>query len=161
MFGADGRAMSPWLSSAYKGRKYAYYIPQKEIAEGAGASGLPRLQAANLNDQVWLSLRQLLSSPEQLLAYLPKPLTESPEFDLSLVVKRLMHFEGLSDELFPIHQKNLVAQLIERVTVHADRLDIDFRLGGLMDLILELLADRPDLVRAYRQLYSSSRSHGL
>lgn len=26
-FGADGRALSPWLSSAYKGRKYAYYIP--------------------------------------------------------------------------------------------------------------------------------------
>ncbi|MCP3908137.1 MAG: recombinase family protein [Oceanicoccus sp.] len=87
VFGADGRAMSPWLSSAYKGRKYAYYIPQKEIAEGAGASGLPRLQAANLNEQVWSSLRQLLSTPEQLLVHLPKPLTESPEFDLSLVVK--------------------------------------------------------------------------
>jgi len=47
VFGSDGRAMSPWLSSAYKGRKYAYYIPQRKIAEGAGASGLPRLQAAN------------------------------------------------------------------------------------------------------------------
>nr|WP_285903177.1 recombinase family protein [Alkalimarinus sediminis] len=161
MFGSDGRAMSPWLSSAYKGRKYAYYIPQKEIAEGAGASGLPRLQAANLNDQVWLSLRQLLSTPEQLLAHLPKPLIESPEFDLSLVVKRLINLEGLSEELFPVHQKRLVTQLIDRVTVHADRLDIDFSLEGLMDLILELLADRPELVRTYRQLYSLARSHGL
>lgn len=161
VFGSDGRAMSPWLSSAYKGRKYAYYIPQREIAEGAGASGLPRLQAANLNDQVWSSLRQLLSTPEQLLAYLPKPLTESPEFDLSLAVKRLMNLEGLSEELFPVHQKQLVTQLIDRVTVHADRLDIDFSMDGLMELILGLLADRPDLVRAYRQLYSSARSHGL
>jgi site-specific DNA recombinase len=75
VFGADGRAMSPWLSSAYKGRKYAYYIPQREIAEGVGASGLPRLQAANLNDQVWLSLKLLLSSPEQLIAHLPEQLT--------------------------------------------------------------------------------------
>ena len=161
VFGADGRAMSPWLSSAYKGRKYAYYIPQKEIAEGAGASGLPRLQAANLNDQVWSSLRQLLSTPEQLLAHLPKPLTESPEFDLSLVVKRLMNLEGLSEELYPVHQKRLVMQLIDRIVVHADRLDIDFSLEGLMDLILELLADQPELVRASRQLYSSTRSHGL
>ena len=71
-FGSDGRAMSPWLSSAYKGRKYAYYIPQKEIAEGAAASGLPRLQAANLNDQVWSSLRQLLSTSDHLLAHLPR-----------------------------------------------------------------------------------------
>lgn len=161
VFGADGRAMSPWLSSAYKSRKYAYNIPQREIAEGAGASGLPRLQAANLNDQVWSNLRQLLSTPEQFLAHLPKPLTESPDFDLSLVVKRLMNLEGLSEELFPVHQKQLVTQLIDRVTVHADRLDIDFSLDGLMDLILELLADRPEMVRIYRQLYSSARSNGL
>lgn len=161
VFGSDGRAMSPWLSSAYKGRKYAYYIPQKEIAEGAGASGLPRLQAANLNDQVWSSLRQLLSTPEQLLAHLPKPLTDSADFDLSLGVKRLMNLEGLSEELFPVHQMRLVTQLIDKVTLHADRLDIDFSLEGLMELILELLADSPELVRTYRQLYSSARSHGL
>ncbi|WP_230208769.1 recombinase family protein [Solemya velum gill symbiont] len=155
------RSGKPWLSSAYKGRKYAYYIPQKEIAEGAGASGLPRLQAANLNDRVWSSLRQLLSTPEQLLAHLPKPLTESADFDLSLVVKRLMNLERLSEELFPVHQKQLVKQLIDKVTVHADRLDIDFSLDGLMELILEVLADRPELVRTYRQLYSSAKSHGL
>ena len=114
-----------------------------------------------MNDQVWSSLRQLLSTPEQLLAYLPKPLIESPEFDLSLVVKRLMNLEGLSEELFSVHQKQLVTQLIDRVTVHADRLDTDFSLDGLMDLILELLAGRPELVRTYRQLFSTARSHGL
>lgn len=114
-----------------------------------------------MNDQVWSSLRQLLSTPEQLLAHLPKPLTESPDFDLSLVVKRLMNLEGLSEELFPVHQMKLVTHLIDRVTGHADRFDIDFSLKGLMDLILELISDRPDLVRVYRQLYSSARSHGL
>ncbi|MFL0798207.1 MAG: hypothetical protein K6L73_12040 [Cellvibrionaceae bacterium] len=114
-----------------------------------------------MNDQVWSNLRQLLSTPEQLLSHLPKLLTESPDFDLSLVVKRLMNLEGLSEELFPVHQKRLVTQLIDKVMVHADRLDIDFSLEGLMDLILELISDRPDLVRVYRQLYSSARSHGL
>ena len=79
----------------------------------------------------------------------------------AVVVKRLMNLEGLSEELFPVHQKQLVTQLIDRVTVHADRLDIDFSLDGLMELITELLADRPELVRMYRQLYSSARSHGL
>ena len=161
VFGADGRAMSPWLSSAYKSRKYTYYILQREIAEGAGASALPRLQAANLNHQVWLSLRQLLSTPKQLLAHLPKPFTDSPDFVLSLVVKRLMNLEWLSEELFSGHQKQLLMQLIDKVTVHTDRLDIDSSLEGLMDLILRLLADRPELVRTYRHLYSSARSHGL
>jgi hypothetical protein len=58
-----------------------------------------------------------------------------------------MNLEGLSEELFPVHQKRLVKQLIDKVTVHADRLDIDFSLDGLIDLIQELLADRPELVR--------------
>ena len=35
-----------------------------------------------------------------------------------------MNLEGLSEELFPVHQKRLVKQLIDKVTVHADRLDI-------------------------------------
>jgi DNA invertase Pin-like site-specific DNA recombinase len=161
VFGADGRAMSPWLSSQYKGRKYAYYIPQREIAEGAGASGLPRLQAANLNDQVWGYLRQCLSDPGWLMNYLPEFLTNNPVFDSSLVVKRLMHLEGISEQLFPVNQKRIVLQLIERVTVHVDRLDIDLSLDGLMELILELLSDNPDLVAKYRQLYASASSHGL
>lgn len=115
VFGADGRAMSPWLSSAYKGRKYAYYIPQREIAEGAGASGLPRLQAANLNDQVWLYLRRCLADPAWLLEYLPAELTAHSEFDASLVVDQLMKLEGVTDLLFPVNQKALVLRLIDKV----------------------------------------------
>jgi len=105
--------MSPWLSSQYKGRKYAYNIPQREIAEGAGASGLPRLQAANLNDQVWVFLPQCLSDPGWLMNYLSEFLTNNPVFDSSLVVKQSMHFEGISEQLFPVNQKRIVLQLIE------------------------------------------------
>jgi hypothetical protein len=72
-----------------------------------------------------------------------------------------MSLEGLSEELFPVHQKRLVIQLIDKVTVHANRFDIAFSLDGLIELILELLADCPELVRAYRQLYSFARSYGL
>ena len=57
----------------------------------------------------------MLSTPEQLLAHLPKPLTESPDFKLSPVVERLMNLEGLSEELFPVHQKRLVTQLIDKL----------------------------------------------
>ncbi len=160
VFGADGRAMSPWLSSAYKGRKYAYYIPQREIAEGAGASGLPRLQAANLNDQVWTYLRRTLADPAWLLEYLPKALTTQTDFDASLVIDKLMKLEGITNLLFPVNQKALVFLLIDKVTAHSDRLEIVLNLDELMELIFELLADKPELAATYRQLYSSARSHG-
>jgi len=160
VFGADARAMSPWLSSAYKGRKYAYYIPQREIAEGAGASGLPRLQAANLNDQVWSYLRRCLADPAWLLEYLPTELTAHADYDVSLVVERLMKLEGITELLFPANQKSLVLRLIDKVTVHSDRLEIVLSLDELMELILELLSDKPELAATYRQLFASARSHG-
>tara|TARA_B100000745_G_C20126135_1_gene385722 strand:+ start:45 stop:1211 length:1167 start_codon:yes stop_codon:yes gene_type:complete len=159
VFGSDGRALSPWLSSAYKGRKYAYYIPQREISEGAGASGLPRLPAASLNEAVWSYLRRLISNPNSLIDYLPKRLIEYPEFDRSLVTRRLTNLEFFSEELFPVNRMHVVLQLVDRVTVHSNRLDIAISREGLMSLIFELISDKPDLVSVYRQLYSSAIEH--
>jgi site-specific DNA recombinase len=50
VFGNDGRALSPWHSTKKSnGRRYRYYIPMRDTKEQAGASGLPRLPAANWN----------------------------------------------------------------------------------------------------------------
>jgi DNA invertase Pin-like site-specific DNA recombinase len=160
VFGADGRAMSPWLSSAHNGRKYAYYIPQREIAEGAGASGLPRLQARNLNDQVWDFLRRSLVEPQFLIDHLPDALTSAPAFDAGLIVQRLANLEGLSETLFPVNQKRILQLLVDRVTVHLDRLQIDLSFDGFMTLVYELLADHPNLVAEYRKLYAAAKMGG-
>lgn len=61
---------------------------------------------------------------------------------------------------FPVNQKALVLRLIDKVTVHPDRLEIVLNLDELMALILELLGDKPELAATYRQLYAAARSHG-
>jgi len=48
VFGSDGRAMSPFQTAKQNGRRYRYYVPQRDIKEHAGASGLPRMPAAEL-----------------------------------------------------------------------------------------------------------------
>lgn len=121
---------------------------------------MPRLQAANLNDQVWSYLRRTLADPAWLLEYLPKELTTHTDFDASLVIDRLMKLEGITNLLFPVNQKALVLRLIDKVTIHPDRLVIELNLDELMELILELLVDQPDLATSYRQVYASARSHG-
>lgn len=100
------------------------------------------------------------ADPAWLLESLPKELTTNTTFDASLVVDRLIKLEGITDQLFPINQKALVLRLIDKVTVHPDRLEIVLNLDELMELISELLADQPDLAATYRQLYSSARSLG-
>lgn len=44
--------------------------------------------------------------------------------------------------------------------LNISRLEIVLNLDELMELILELLVDQPDLVATYRQVYASARSHG-
>ena len=63
VFGNDGRALSPFHTTKKNGRRYRYYIPQRDAKEHAGASGLPRLPAAELESAVLNQLRAILRSP--------------------------------------------------------------------------------------------------
>jgi len=56
-FGADGRPLTPWFTRKKSGRLYRYYLPARENKEHAGASGLPRLPAAELEAAVLEQLR--------------------------------------------------------------------------------------------------------
>lgn len=54
VFGNDRRALSPWHTvKKSNGRRYRYYIPQRDAKEHADASGLPRLPAAELEAAVF------------------------------------------------------------------------------------------------------------
>jgi hypothetical protein len=66
VFGIDGRAMSPHHVTKPNGRRYRYYVPQRDAKEHAGASGLPRLPAAELESAVLDQLRSTLRAPEML-----------------------------------------------------------------------------------------------
>ena len=47
VFGNDGRALSPFHTTKKNGRRYRYYVPQRENKQYARASGLPRLPSWN------------------------------------------------------------------------------------------------------------------
>jgi site-specific DNA recombinase len=142
LVGSDGRAMTPSLSSSYRGRRYAYYVPLQDIAVGAGASGLPRLAAGKLHTSVWAHLRSCLRNPEPWFEALPPALTEHPTFDRQLTAKRLRDFEALLDQVFPAHQTRVFRQLIEQVVVGKTDMTVRVSAKGIFDLMLELLDDR-------------------
>ena len=54
VFGNDGRALSPWHTTKKNGRRYRYYVPQRDAKEHAGASGASdvRVSGVCLNHQV-------------------------------------------------------------------------------------------------------------
>ena len=123
VFGNDGRALSPWHTTKMNGRRYRYYIPQRDAKEHAGASGLPRLPAAELESAVLDQLRAILRAPNLLGGMLPQAMTR---------------LDAIWDQLFPAEQTRIVKLLVEKVIVSPNDLELRLRANGIERLVLEL-----------------------
>ena len=55
------------------------------------------------------------------------------------VREKLVAFEAVWDELFPIEQSRIVEQLVERVRLLPDRVDVVLRVEGFTSLLGELV----------------------
>ena len=142
VFGNDGRALSPFHSTKKGGRCYRYYIPQRDVKEYAGASGLPRMPAAELESAVLEQLRGLLRSPELLAEVLPHAISLDPSLDEAKATVAMTRLEEIWDQLFPAEQARIVRLLVEKVMVSPPELDVRLRANGLEKMVLELQADR-------------------
>ncbi|MBX3679411.1 recombinase family protein [Cognatazoarcus halotolerans] len=139
VFGTDGRAYSPWRSSVRNGRSYAYYVPQRKIAEGAGASDLPRCPASELEAVVVEHLRGQLRGPTSLLAHLPESARQHPRYDEAAVVAMLANIDAAWDLFLSGVQHELIQTLVERVTVGTDKVSISLDRDDVGRMVLDLL----------------------
>ena len=126
--------MSPWLSSKQRGR----YVHQAEITVGAGASGLPRISAPRLHDQVIEYLREHFRDPTPWLSAMPQALLDEPTFDQARIRARFAGADQTFDYLTLRNQGLLMRMLVERVVIGPNDFLIQIRLSGVFDLITEL-----------------------
>ena len=138
VFGNDGRALSPWHTTKKNGRRYRYYVPQRENKEHAGASGLPRLPAAELESAVLDQLRAVLRSPDLLGDVLPRAIELDPSLDEAKVAVAMTRLDAIWDQLFPAEQTRIAKLLVEKVIVSPNDLEVRLRANGIERLVLEL-----------------------
>jgi DNA invertase Pin-like site-specific DNA recombinase len=138
VFGNDGRALSPWHTTKKNGRRYRYYIPQRDAKEHAGASGLPRLPAAELESAVLDQLRAILRAPELLREVLPLAIKLDSTLDEAEVTVAMTRLDAIWEQLFPVEQTRIVKLLIEKVIVSPNDLEVRLRANGIERLVLEL-----------------------
>ena len=138
VFGVDGRALAPWHTTKKKtGRVYRYYVSQRDLKEHAGASGLPRLPAAELESAVLEQLRSLLRSPQMLAEVVPKAIRLDPSLDEAQITVGLMRLDEIWDELFPVEQHRIVSLLVEKILVSPTELEVRLRANGIERVLLE------------------------
>jgi DNA invertase Pin-like site-specific DNA recombinase len=145
VYGNDGRALSPWHTTKKNGRRYRYYLPQRDAKEHAGASGLPRLPAAELESAVLDQLRLVLRSPNLLGEMLPRAIELDPTLDEAKVTVAMTRLDAIWDQLFPAEQSRIVKLLVEKVIVSPNDLEVRLHPNGIERVVLELqpkLADQ-------------------
>lgn len=138
MFGHDGRALSPWHTTKKNGRRYRYYLPQRDAKEHAGASGLPRLPAAELESAVLEQLRAILRAPDLLGDVLPHAIELDPTLDEVQITVAMTRLDAVWDQLFPAEQTRIVKLMVEKVIVSLNDLEVRLRANGIERLVLEL-----------------------
>jgi site-specific DNA recombinase len=138
LFDADGRALQPWQSRKRNGRLYRYYLSTRELKEHAGASGLPRFPADQLEGLVVAQVRRLLRTPSFLAAITEQARRHDASLDEAQVAVASLPFPAVWEQLAPAEQQRMVRLLLARVVVSLDALELHLRPLGVPDLAREL-----------------------
>jgi len=137
VFGSDGRAMSPYHTKNRYGRRYRYYQPQRDAKEHAGASGLPRLPAADLESAVMEQIRAILRSPQMVEEAARRAVRLDPTLDEAQVTVAMTRMDEIWEQLFPDEQARIVKLLVEKVMVSPNDIEVRLRPNGIERLALE------------------------
>ena len=136
LFGPDGAAMSP-THTRRSGKLYRYYVSQRAMKRGSDCTVGP-IPAGEIERIVLDQVRNLIRAPEVIVQTWRAARKLGHEVTEKEVRSALTKFEELWDELFPAEQARIVELLVQRVSVHPDRLDITLRIDGLTSLHDEL-----------------------
>ena len=141
VFGEDGRALSPSQSTKKSGRRYRYYVHQREVKEFAGASGLPRIVAADLESAVLEQLRGLMRAPALLTDAIAQAKRCDATLDEAKVTVAMNRLDAIWAQMFPAEQTRMIKLMVEKVIISTEQLEVRLRANGMERLILEM---RPD-----------------
>jgi DNA invertase Pin-like site-specific DNA recombinase len=125
-------------STRRRGKLYRYYTPNAHMKKSCGECPIGNISAGEIENVVLLQLQSLLQTPD-LVALVWCAVKESdPDIAESMVKQRLENILVLWDELFPADQERLMRQLVERVVVKADGIEIFLHQEGLGDFARSL-----------------------
>jgi hypothetical protein len=135
------------ISRRLPGRWYSRGASERDLKEHAGASGLPRMPAAELESAVLDQLRNILRAPNLLSDLVPQAKKLDPTRDEAKVTVAMTRLDLIWDQLFPAEQTRIVKMLIEKVIVSPSDLEVRLRANGIEQLVQELQADRASAKR--------------
>ena len=136
--GHDGQALTSWYTRKKNGRIYRYYLPVQENKAYAGASGLPRIPAVELESLVLEQMRGSLRSSDMIAKITEEVARHDASWDEAQVSVAMTRMDTVWDQLFPAEQQRIVRLLVEKVVVSPHSIEVRFRENGLKQFVSEL-----------------------
>ena len=144
VFTADQRALIPWHTAKANGRTYRYYQTKETLERGRlSESPVPRLPADELEGIVLQQLREIFKRQEVLDAVVRAATARDPELDEARVIVAMRQIDRIWDALFPEEQTRLVQQLVQRIVVKTDAIEMRLHALGESPLVQSLMREAP------------------
>ncbi|UZW61810.1 hypothetical protein [Lysobacter enzymogenes] len=142
VFSADQRALIPWHTAKGNGRTYRYYLTKETLERGRlSESPLPRLPADELESIVLQQLREIFKRQDVLDAVVRAAMTRDPELDEARVTVAMRQIDEVWESLFPEEQTRLVQQLVQRIVVKPDAIEIRLHALGEAPILQSLMRE--------------------
>ena len=139
--GCCNSAMTPTASyCGKKGKKYAYYLCNKDSKRGVSTCPIRRLSAPIVEDVVMKQIKRVLLCPTIIQETLKSVRMEDKLTSGSIIASSFQNMDTFWNELFPIERNRIIRLLISSVTVWEDRIDIEFNTKGMKGVAEELMA---------------------
>ena len=141
LFGDDQRALTTYSAvskNSSGAKRYRYYTSTRDTKEYAGASGLPRLPAGELEALVVRCLRGVLRSPSMMTKVAQATQHTDDPLDEAQVTVAMTRIETIWEQLFIDEQRRILHCLVEKIVVSPTQITIELKPSGIGELVLEV-----------------------
>jgi DNA invertase Pin-like site-specific DNA recombinase len=141
--GEDGRPLTAAWTRKGAGRLYRYYVHSRDNREFAGASGLPRLPAIDVEAHVVEQMRGVLRAPDLKTRVAQVMRQRDAQVDEAKVCVAMLQVDKIWDQLFPVEQERIVRLLVQKVVVTPNSIEVRFHPNGMEWLAAEMTQLHP------------------
>ena len=123
-----------------KDKRYRYFACEKDMKRINSICPLKRVPAAELENLLLREIGSMLAKPE-VIAGVMHQAAELDEHGKHLKLPAVQQaFDDLTnvwDVMFPVERYKFINKVVEKITVHIDRVEIEYKTDGLEAVITE------------------------
>jgi len=123
-----------------KYKRYRYFACEKDMKRINSICPLKRVPAAELENLLLREIGSMLAKPEVIAGVMHQAAEldeHGKHLKLSTVQQAFDDLTNVWDVMFPVERYKFINEVVEKITVHIDRVEIEYKTDGLEAVITE------------------------